>query len=102
MAIAGSDLAGLSAGDLLGAYRSRALSPVEVARAALERIEALNPLLNAYVTVTAEPALEQARAAERAYRDGPEGPRLLLGIPTSVKDVVPTAGVRTTMASRLF
>jgi aspartyl-tRNA(Asn)/glutamyl-tRNA(Gln) amidotransferase subunit A len=103
MAIAGSNLAELPASDLLIAYRSRALSPVEVTVAALERIEALNPLLCAYVTVTPELALDQAHAAERAYREARvSAEQSLLGVPASVKDVVPTAGVRTTMGSRLF
>jgi aspartyl-tRNA(Asn)/glutamyl-tRNA(Gln) amidotransferase subunit A len=88
----------LSAIELLAAYRSRELSPVEVAEAVLARIDAVD--VNAFVTVTAELALEQARAAERAYADGMARP--LEGVPVSVKDVVPTAGIRTTMGSRLF
>jgi aspartyl-tRNA(Asn)/glutamyl-tRNA(Gln) amidotransferase subunit A len=96
-----SELVWLSANELLERYRARELSPVEATAAVLARIEALDPTLNAFVTVTPELALAAARAAERAYA-GPEPPPALCGVPVSVKDVVPTAGVRTTMGSRLF
>ena len=92
---------GLSATELLELYRERALSPVEVTEAVLERIADADPELNAFVTVTAEAALASAGAAERAYRSGEEAPALC-GVPVSVKDVVPTAGIRTAMGSRLF
>jgi Asp-tRNA(Asn)/Glu-tRNA(Gln) amidotransferase A subunit family amidase len=81
--------------------RTKELSPVELADAVLERIERLNPLLNAYLTVTADLAREQARAAEaRAVRGELLGP--LDGIPYSIKDLEPTAGVRTTFGSKFF
>jgi aspartyl-tRNA(Asn)/glutamyl-tRNA(Gln) amidotransferase subunit A len=60
-------IAYLSASDLRDFYRRKALSPVEVTHAILDRIERLNPVLNAFTIVTAELALNQARAAERAY-----------------------------------
>ena len=60
-------IAYMSASELLTRYTSRELSPVEVTRAILERIEQVNPTVNAFVTVTAELALEQAERAERAY-----------------------------------
>ena len=61
----------------------------------LQRIERLNPVLNAYLTVAADAAREQARAAEdRALRGERRGP--LDGIPYSIKNLEPTAGVRTT------
>jgi aspartyl-tRNA(Asn)/glutamyl-tRNA(Gln) amidotransferase subunit A len=94
-----SELAWLSATELLDGYRARDFSPVEVAEAVLARIDA--DRLNAFVTVTHELARLQARAAERVYAAGGVAP-LLLGVPVSVKDVVPTAGIRTTMGSRLF
>ena len=94
------DLAFTPATELLDAFRSRSLSPVEVTEALLRRIEEVDADLNAFVTVTPEAALEQAGRAEAAYARGETG--ALLGVPVSVKDVVPTAGVRTTMGSLLF
>ena len=60
----------MSVAELIESYRRRERSPVEVARDALDRIERLQPRVNAFVTVTGELALEQAAAAERAYEDG--------------------------------
>ena len=67
-----TELCYLPALELRERYRRRELSPVEVAEAVLARIERLNPRLNAYVTVTAERALADARAAEAAYAPGGE------------------------------
>ena len=79
--------------------RAGTLSPVQLARAALDRIEALNPTLHAFITVTPERALEEAAAAEREIRAGRyRGP--LHGIPIALKDIVWTRGVRTTAHSR--
>ena len=89
----------LSALELRARYRRRELSPVEVVASVLQRVELLQPRLNAFVTVTRELAEAQARAAEAAYRDGSAGP--LAGIPLSIKDLVPTKGIRTTMGSLL-
>lgn len=81
--------------------RDRSISPVELTHQCLDRIERLNPVLNAYITVTAESALERARLAEREiYRGTYLGP--LHGIPIGLKDIIDTAGVRTTAASALF
>lgn len=88
----------LSASELVAQYRERQLSPVEVARAVLERIEQINPTINAFTTVTAELALQQAAAAERAYATG-EQPAPLAGVPVSIKDLTPTRGVRTARGS---
>ncbi len=79
----------------------RELSPVELTKECLAQIEKLNPILNAFITVTAESALEQARAAEDEIRRGHwRGP--LHGIPLALKDIIDTAGVRTTAASAVF
>ena len=81
--------------------RSRSISPVELTHDCLDRIESLNPALNAFITVTAESALERARLAEREiYRGTYLGP--LHGVPIGIKDIIDVAGVRTTAASRLF
>jgi Asp-tRNA(Asn)/Glu-tRNA(Gln) amidotransferase A subunit family amidase len=86
---------------LARAIRARDLSPVELLDAVLARIEAVNPRINAYCTVAAETAREAARAAEaRVARGEPLGP--LHGLPVSFKDLTPTAGIRTTMGSRIF
>ena len=96
-----TDLCYTSASELGHLYRSRELSPVEATDAVLARIERLNPKLNAYLTVTADLAREQARASEaRALRGELIGP--LDGIPYSLKDLEPTAGIRTTFGSRWF
>lgn len=93
------DIALLSATNLLQAYRSKQLSPVEATRAALERIERYNSTLNAYCLVDAENAMALARAAEgRWHRGEPKG--LLDGVPTSIKDVVLTKGWPTLRGSR--
>ncbi len=76
------------------------LSPVELTRAMLARIAALDPTLNAYVTVTERQALTAARAAQRRLAAGEAGP--LTGIPLAYKDIFETAGVRTTAHSRLL
>ncbi|MFN4090435.1 MAG: amidase [Alphaproteobacteria bacterium] len=77
---------------------SRAVSPVEATRAVLARIDRLQPGLNAFVTVSAERALDDARAAEQALMSGAT-PGPLHGVPFSVKDLCNTAGVRTTFGS---
>lgn len=85
----------------LGArYRKRELSPVEVTQALLARIEKLDPVLHAFVTLTADRALADARAAEEALRRGDERP--LLGIPVAHKDIYLTRGIRTTGGSALL
>ena len=80
--------------------RRKEVSPVEITRACLERIEKLNPALNAFITVTAESALAEARAAEAEIMSGNwRGP--MHGVPVALKDLIDTAGVRTTSASAL-
>lgn len=91
----------LSALELRELYRARAISPVEVTEASLARIEQLNPKLGAFVTVTGDLALQQARTAEVAYaRQELDEP--LLGVPVSVKDLTATKGIRTTRGSLLY
>src|SRR2546421_5117693 len=81
-------------------YRRRELSPVEVTRALLARIEKVDTALRAFVTLTTDRALAEARAAEEALRRGDTRP--LLGIPVAHKDIYLTRGVRTTAGSALL
>jgi aspartyl-tRNA(Asn)/glutamyl-tRNA(Gln) amidotransferase subunit A len=77
------------------------VSPVEITQRCLERIEKLNPALNAFITVLAELAMEEAKMAEAEILNGEwRGP--LHGIPIAVKDLIDTAGVWTTAASALY
>src|ERR1022692_4046137 len=87
--------------ELAPRLRRKEVSPVEVIRACLDRIEKLNPALNAFITVTAESALAEARIAEMEISRGEwRGP--LQGIPIALKDLIDTAGTRTTAASGLY
>jgi aspartyl-tRNA(Asn)/glutamyl-tRNA(Gln) amidotransferase subunit A len=86
--------------ELAGRLRHGDVSPVEITRDCLRRIEQFNPSLNAFITVMAESALVEARRAEAEIARGEwRGP--LHGIPIALKDLVDTAGVRTTSASAL-
>lgn len=87
--------------DLSAALRERRLSPVEVAGTLLERIESRNEELGAFITVVADRVLEAAARAEREILAGGYlGP--LHGVPVALKDLVFTAGIRTTMGSAFF
>ena len=87
--------------ELSDLIRRRSISPVELTRECVARIEKLNPTLNVFVTITAESAMVQARAAEEEIQQGKwRGP--LHGIPIGLKDVIDTAGILTTAASALF
>jgi aspartyl-tRNA(Asn)/glutamyl-tRNA(Gln) amidotransferase subunit A len=81
--------------------RAREISPAELTHDCLKRIEKLNPILNTFITVLAEAALDEARHAEQEiFRGKYRGP--LHGIPIGLKDILDTAGTRTTAASALF
>src|SRR2546430_2485343 len=87
--------------ELARLIRTKALSPVELTRAVLERIERVNPVVNAFCTLTADAALAAAREAERAVTSGASlGP--LHGVPYSIKDLNFTKGVRTMGGSFIF
>ncbi|MFM1987224.1 MAG: hypothetical protein RJA99_181 [Pseudomonadota bacterium] len=95
------DLSYATITELADAYRARTLSPVEVTRAMLDRIAALEPRLHAFVTVTPEIALEQARRAEAEMARGDfRGP--MHGVPVGIKDLCETKGVRTTWGTRIL
>ncbi|MGE5204370.1 MAG: amidase [Chlamydiota bacterium] len=96
-----TDLTALSLFDASELLRNKSASPVELTRACLERIEQLNPALNAFITVTADAALDQAHRAEAEIQHGEwKGP--LHGMPIALKDLVDTAGILTTAASKVF
>ncbi|MEK6335633.1 MAG: amidase [Acidobacteriota bacterium] len=93
-----TDLSISEAAELL---RQKKISPVDLTSACLDRIERLNPLLNAFITVTDETAMAAARlAGDEIQRGRWRGP--LHGIPIGLKDLIDTAGVRTTCGSALF
>jgi aspartyl-tRNA(Asn)/glutamyl-tRNA(Gln) amidotransferase subunit A len=100
--VADARLAWLSATELVALIRRKKVSPVEVIGTVLDRIDALNPRLNAFVTLTGAEARREAKAAERALmrRSARLGP--LHGVPFSVKDLVITRGVRTTFGTPLY
>jgi len=88
-------------------FRNRKLSPVELTKFILARIEQLNPRLNAYITVTGELALAQAERAETELfgargRKGRRDRGPLHGVPISLKDNIYTAGIRTTAGSKIL
>jgi len=96
-----ADLCFTPATELVALFRRRKVSPLELTRAVLERIEKVNPPLNAYCTVAAEQALAAARRATAALkRRAKLGP--LHGIPVSIKDLTLTQGIRTTEGSKIF
>ena len=95
------DLCYTSATTLAAMIRAKSVSPVELTRAVLERIEQLNPRLNAVCTLTADIALDAARAAEQRVMRG-ERPGPLDGIPFTIKDLAFTRGVRTMSGSHIF
>jgi aspartyl-tRNA(Asn)/glutamyl-tRNA(Gln) amidotransferase subunit A len=96
-----ADLCTLSLAEAASLVREKKVSPVELTGACLERIARIDPSLNSFITICAERALQQAGAAEREMIQGRyRGP--LHGIPIALKDLIDTAGVRTTAASALF
>src|SRR5437879_4708565 len=96
-----ADLCFTPATELVALIRARKLSPVELTRAVLDRVERLNPAVNAFCTVTADAALAAAREAEQAVMTGAAlGP--LHGIPFSIKDLHFTKGIRTMSGSFIF
>jgi aspartyl-tRNA(Asn)/glutamyl-tRNA(Gln) amidotransferase subunit A len=94
-------LAYCPASDLAAMIRRREISPVEVMRATLDRIERAQPILDAFITIAGDQAMTAAEEAERALMSGGAlGP--LHGVPFSVKDLVPTKAIRTTFGSLIF
>lgn len=95
------DLAALSLAEASERIRTRAVNPTDLVNACLRRIEIYNPKLNAFITVSREAALAEAKTLEAEQRAGRlRGP--LHGIPIALKDNIDTAGLRTTAASAVF
>ena len=96
-----TELPGIDLTEVSRAVQRKEVSPVEVTLACLDRIERLNPKLNAFITVTGESAMDEARKAEAEIARGEwKGP--LHGVPLAVKDLIETAGVKTTAASAVL
>ena len=98
--MADGDLAFTPASRLLEMMDAGEVSSVELTEIYLRRIEEFNPRLNAYLTVSADEAMAQAREADAARARGERAP--MLGIPTSIKDLEATKGIRSTMGSLVF
>jgi len=96
-----ADLKKLTLSSAAARIRRKEISPVELTQSVLQRIEALNDRMRAFITVTPDAALDAARAAEHDVTSGKEvGP--LHGVPISLKDLYDTKGVRTTAGSKVF
>lgn len=94
------DLCWQPVSELAPLLKARKLSPLELVRACLQQTERLHPKVNAFLTITAEQAVDQARVAEREIGKGRyRGP--LHGIPYAVKDLIATKGIRTTNGSKV-
>lgn len=95
-----TELADLSATELLAAYRTGDASPTEAVRSCLERISSLDSVVKAVVTLTADEGLDAAASSTERWARGT--PRALEGVPFGLKDIICTAGVRTTGGSKLY
>jgi aspartyl-tRNA(Asn)/glutamyl-tRNA(Gln) amidotransferase subunit A len=96
-----TDLHWVTAAEAAAAIATRKLSPVELTRALLDRIERLDPRLNAFIRLDADAALDAAKAAEREITAGrPRGP--LHGVPVGIKDIIDVAGLPTTCHSKIL
>lgn len=91
----------LSIDELSRLIKEKKVSPTEIVKECLKRIERINPTLNAFITVTAEQALQQAEEAEAEIKNG-NWKGNLHGIPVAVKDMFDTAGIKTTAAFEHF
>ncbi|PJE76260.1 Asp-tRNA(Asn)/Glu-tRNA(Gln) amidotransferase GatCAB subunit A [Candidatus Uhrbacteria bacterium CG10_big_fil_rev_8_21_14_0_10_48_11] len=95
-----AELSTLDATKTAEGLASKTFTSVEVTQCYLDRIAQLNPRLNAYLTVSPETALSEAKAADERLAKGERG--ALLGVPIAVKDILMTLGIRTTAASKML
>ncbi|NVM02054.1 MAG: amidase [Candidatus Helarchaeota archaeon] len=95
------DICFMSACDMVEKIESQELTSVEATEVIIERIEKINPIINAYCTLTFDLARETAKNADKAVKKG-EKLGLLHGIPTSIKDELETKGIRSTFGSKIF
>jgi aspartyl-tRNA(Asn)/glutamyl-tRNA(Gln) amidotransferase subunit A len=95
------DIEQLTIGEISSLIRRKTISPVEITQLVLARTKELNPILNAYVTITEERALRDAQAAEKEIRRG-KYRGALHGVPFSIKDNIATKGIRTTAGSKIL
>jgi aspartyl-tRNA(Asn)/glutamyl-tRNA(Gln) amidotransferase subunit A len=95
-----TNLTDLTLTEALDALRRKAITSVELTQAYLDQIAHIDPQVRAFITVTADQALEQARAADAARARGEEKP--LLGLPLAIKDVISTKDIETTAASKIL
>jgi len=96
------DLCLTPATELQRLYRARKTSPLEVMQAVLARVDAVNPRLNAIVTLARESALKEAKAATAALKKKGRKLGALHGVPVTIKDLTQTKGIRTTWGSKIF
>jgi len=90
----------MSACDMAEKIKSQEISSVEITEAIIERIEKINPIINAYCTTTFDIAREMAEIADKRVKNG-EKLGLINGVPVSIKDLMLTKGIRTTMGSKV-
>jgi aspartyl-tRNA(Asn)/glutamyl-tRNA(Gln) amidotransferase subunit A len=95
-----TDLTDLTITEALAKLRTREISAVDLTRAHLDRITRIDPMIQAFLTVTANEALKAAEQADQARAAGEDKP--LLGIPMGIKDVISTKGVETTCGSKIL
>ena len=95
-----SEICWMSAIELINSFRKKKLSPVEVTKYQLDRIEKINPKLNAFVTLVPDLALASARESEKRYQKGKAG--VLDGVSVAIKDNTFTKGIKTTDGSKLY
>ena len=95
------DICFMSACEMVEKIKTQELTSVEITEILIERIEKINPIINAYCTPTFELAREMAKKADDAVKKG-ETLGKLIGIPTSIKDLNLTKGIRTTFGSKMY